>query len=125
MTNPNLNMHQFNDVYEMKHNDVGMVPVHALHDVLSAEYLVPAQDIPKAFKVDPSPAHTQETVDALTEDVRKHGVQQPLNVDREFNQFKGPDPEHWLRDGSHRYMAAVRSGQTHVPVRMYVHPPSR
>jgi hypothetical protein len=116
-----LSQHQFNDVYEMGHGQSGMVPVHALHEAMSAEYLVRGADLEDAFHVDRAPHHTEESMHALTEDVREHGVQRPINLEREFSRFR-PDPEHWIADGSHRLLAATRAGQTHVPVKMNVRP---
>lgn len=120
--NGNLSQQQFNDVYEMKHGDVGMVPTHALHDATSAEFLVPGREIPKVFDDLAEPKEVQET-HALTEDVRENGIREPIMIGREFPSHR-EDPEHWIQDGNHRYLAALRTGQTHVPVRMHVWPPA-
>jgi hypothetical protein len=103
---------QFNDLYEMKSGQTGYVPLHALHDEISAEYDVPARELEHAFVNDPPPHHTPESLGKLTEDVRKNGVRTPLYITREYG-------EHTIADGSHRYLASVRTGQTHVPVTLY------
>lgn len=120
---------QFEGLHPLAHVAVGetqQVPVEALHDTWMHEYGVNGRDIEagyrqrhediKTYGDAPHPNDSPEAMHALTEDVRRNGVQTPLRVTRHPQQ-RGP-VHYAVADGTHRYLAAVRAGRSHVPITM-------
>lgn len=103
---------------------VRYVPTHLLHDAYSAEYDVPAHQMAAArneriqkYGVEHDGDHPGAQ-EALEQSVAQHGVKEPLILT-----YQPPNPHldeqdgSWsINDGSHRLLAAMRTGHPHVPV---------
>lgn len=104
--------------------EVRHVPTHLLHSAYSSEYDAPAHQMAQARDERIStygiehPGDQPGRQEALEKSVATHGVKEPLvlGYTPPSEYLPGGDGEWGITDGSHRLLAAMRTGQTHVPV---------
>ena len=102
---------------------VRYVPTHLLHDAYSAEYDVPAHQMAAArseriqkYGIEHDGDHPGAQ-EALEQSVAQHGVKEPLVLTYQPpNSLDEKDGSWSINNGSHRLLAAMRTGQPHVPV---------
>ena len=112
---------------QFPYDEVVDVPVSDLQDAYFHEHDVHGADVEQGYtrrlrenqewEIGPGhpeyhPGDDPEALDALTESIRQHGVQTPLEM--VFGAGHGPTAH--VVDGNHRYLAAVRAGVKTVPV---------
>lgn len=104
--------------------EVRHVPTHLLANAYSPEYDAPAHHMAQArderiakYGVE-HPGDRPGVQEALEKSVAQHGVKEPLVLGYTPPSAYSPDGDgDWsITDGSHRLLAAVRTGQQHVPV---------